>query len=55
MKSLEDEIKELLIPMDYSWLKSDPEFVRRLLAMENTRDASDLIELAALMLAARMN
>jgi len=55
VKSLEDEIRDLLIPMDYTWLKSDPEFVRRLMAMEDTRDARELIRLAVLMLKARQN
>lgn len=55
MESLEDEIQKLLVPLDYDWLKSDPEFVRRLMDMKDTRDARELIELAALILAARRN
>lgn len=55
VKSLEDEIEELLIPLDYAWLKADDEFARLLLAVKDTRDARNLIQLAALMLAARLN
>ena len=52
---MEDEIEELLIPLDYAWLKADDEFARLLMAVEDTNDARNVIQLAALMLAARLN